>query len=259
MDDWAAQILRRDREDNATDTLNEAWATVLPPIPVEGGQLSGYIEDLSGRLNINDLLKAPDAQGVMSVNPVMRERFRRLFNALSLNPDLVLALIDWLDADVDPSFPGGAEDVEYMQHELPYRAANTLMVSPSELLLIQGIDYASYQLLLPHIATLPRGATLNVNTATVPVLMSLADNISESDAEQIVSERGEDGFADINAFMKLDALAGRSVVPDMLGVATDYFMISSAIQVGAINLPYKSIMHRDGAGVVTTLFRAQGI
>lgn len=35
---WAKQILKRDFENNKLDSANDDWATVLPPLPIEGGQ-----------------------------------------------------------------------------------------------------------------------------------------------------------------------------------------------------------------------------
>jgi general secretion pathway protein K len=258
VEDWAAQVLRRDRKDSASDTLHEEWATVLPPIPVEGGQLQGRVEDLSGRLNINDLLLSPSADGQLTVNLVVKERFRRLCLALSLDPDLMTAVIDWLDADLDPAFPGGAEDIQYLAREQPYRAANWSMSSPSELMLVEGFDREIYQALLPYVATLPRGAKLNVNTAAAPVLMSLAENLSDGDAESIIAQRGEDGFASIADFLKLDQLAGRTIENQGLGLVSDYFMVSSNIQVGDIYLPFTALFYRNELGICKTIYRAQG-
>ena len=49
---WALQILRRDREDNEIDHSQEDWATPIPALPIQGGALSGRIEDLQGRFNL---------------------------------------------------------------------------------------------------------------------------------------------------------------------------------------------------------------
>ena len=55
---WAMAILKRDRQQNKTDSLNEDWAQLPPALPIEGGSMSGRIQDLQGRLNLNNLLKA---------------------------------------------------------------------------------------------------------------------------------------------------------------------------------------------------------
>ena len=41
---WAADILRKDKVGGSkTDDFTEMWATPLPPIPVEGGEVAGQI------------------------------------------------------------------------------------------------------------------------------------------------------------------------------------------------------------------------
>ena len=129
--------------------------------------IGGHIEDLQGRFNLNSLVVA----GKQEAKAV--ERFRRLLLALELDSDLALVVVDWLDADLEPGYPGGAEDDRYMSRERPYRSANGPMFSPSELLLLEGMDAEMYEKLRPHDVTLPSGIKLNVNNATASVLMSL--------------------------------------------------------------------------------------
>ncbi|MBF0179821.1 MAG: general secretion pathway protein GspK [Magnetococcales bacterium] len=45
---WAMGVLARDATAGSHDHLGEAWATVLPPMPVTGGTASGRILDLQG-------------------------------------------------------------------------------------------------------------------------------------------------------------------------------------------------------------------
>ena len=52
---WAGllwrDILRQDQVDSfESDHLGEAWAIELPPLPVDGGAISGRVEDLQGDL-----------------------------------------------------------------------------------------------------------------------------------------------------------------------------------------------------------------
>jgi general secretion pathway protein K len=249
---WAAQVLRRDRKDNQVDHNEEDWATNLPPIPVEGGSIGGHIEDLQGRFNLNSLVVAGKHE------PKAMERFRRLLAALELDPQLAVVVADWLDADQDPGYPGGAEDDRYLSREHPYRSANGMMASPSELLLLEGVDAEVYATLRPHVTTLAAGTKLNVNTATAPVLMSLAKGLSLTDAETLIEGRGEKGFASVEDFLKLDALAGREIEVDMLTVQSDHFLIVSQVQFGALLQQRYSVLQRDAQGASRILMRAQG-
>ncbi len=249
---WAAQLLRRDSEENQLDHAGEEWATILPPVPVEGGSVSGYIEDLQGRFNLNSLVVGGkhDAKAM--------ERFRRLLLALELSPELAVVVADWIDSDQESGYPGGAEDDVYMSRERPYRSAGSPMLSPSELLLLEGVDAEIYGQLRPHVAALPEGAKLNVNTATAPVLMSLAKEMSSAEADALIEGRGEEGFNKVDEFLKLEALAGREIEVDMLTVQSEHFLIVSQIQFGALSQQSYSVLQRTAKGDGRILMRAQG-
>ena len=54
---WVGDILRQDQiESGESDHLGELWATEIAPLPVDGGMITGRIEDLQGRFNINNLI-----------------------------------------------------------------------------------------------------------------------------------------------------------------------------------------------------------
>jgi general secretion pathway protein K len=252
VDDWAAQILRRDREDNNVDHTGEEWATILPPIPVDGGSVAGLIEERQGCFNLNDLVD----KGVADAAAV--ERFRRLLTALSLDTELATVTVDWLDEDIQPAFPGGAEDDSYTQKESPYRTANAPFVSTSELRLLQGVDKEVYGTLAPHVCALPSRVPINVNTATAPVLMSLAQGISEADAEALIEGRGEEGYAASSDFLQSNALSGREIADGLIGVQSDYFVVTSQVTFGRISVSYQSMMQRIATGETRILRRAQG-
>ena len=41
--DWSRAVLGNDRRYSSVDHLGEPWALRLPPMPVENGELSGYM------------------------------------------------------------------------------------------------------------------------------------------------------------------------------------------------------------------------
>ena len=54
--DWARAVLSDDRRLNNIDHLQEPWALRLPAMPVDNGELAGYIEDQQGSFNLNNLV-----------------------------------------------------------------------------------------------------------------------------------------------------------------------------------------------------------
>ncbi|MGD8482506.1 MAG: type II secretion system minor pseudopilin GspK, partial [Gammaproteobacteria bacterium] len=172
---WAGRILIEDAEDNTVDHPGEVWATNLPPLPIDGGTVDGALIDLQGRFNLNNLV---DAGG--NSDPVAVEQMERLLAALELERRWAGLIADWIDADISPNFPDGAEDSTYLGQVPPYRPPNTLITSTSELMALPEMDLDTYRTLAPHVTALPAGTAINVNTATVPVLMSLSDDLTAS-------------------------------------------------------------------------------
>ena len=247
---WITSILRQDLQDSETDHLGEIWATELPPLPIDGGELTGSIEDLQGRFNVNNLV---DDRG--EVVPEQLERFRLLLNALGLDPRFADIAGDWIDANVEASFPDGAEDPIYTGITPPYRSANQFLTSASELAALDGMDRQSFEILRPHITALPQRTEVNVNTATGPVLQSLDEKISIEDVERLFAEREAAGFSDIQTtFLPL-------VTPDVLNTLddeTDYFQLKVVVRIDTVRVTLYSLLHRGQQGSVTPILRSLG-
>jgi general secretion pathway protein K len=246
VESWAKQMLMRDKHNNQIDSLGEDWAQHLPPITVEGAVVTGHIEDMQGLFNLNNLI---DAGG--KVSPLDMQRFQLLLSELALDPTLAGAVVDWLDPDSDVTQPGGAEDAEYMHADIPYRAANRPFTSPSELLLVKGFTADIYQKLAPYVTALPVRTAINVNTAPKEVLVALAIGITDSDAQQLLDARGDEGFANVADFLQQKGLAGRGVNQQGLSVASDHFLLDAVTQFGHGQTHLYSVLERSTSGVVT--------
>lgn len=248
---WAEQILRRDLQNSQTDTLGEKWATQLPALPIEGGALTGRLIDAQGLFNLNSLV---DAKGKR--NAAAFAQFQRLLVALQIKPDIAAAVTDWIDADPTPIFPGGGEDEYYAALQVPYLAADQPMTSVSELLLVKGVSYDDYQKLLPYVAVLPDStATINVNTAPWPVIMSLAPNISPAQAQQLVAQRGPNGFQSIAQFQ---SLLTQRVAAAGIGLASQFFRLTASVKIGSSQLTMYSLLERDRTGATHCIRRTFG-
>jgi len=248
---WIQIILRQDLADSNTDHLGEIWASELPGLPIDGGEVFGDIEDLQGRFNVNNLI---DGNGRVDQDAL--EQFQRLLNALGLDPRLAGITGDWLDADQDASFPDGAEDAIYTGIVPPYRAANQLLSSASELAAIEGMDKATLDILLPHITALPGTTPINVNTATGPVLQSLDERITLADAESLIAERAEAGFTEIA--QSFAGLMDPDDISNKLSETTEFFQLRVIVRVDTVRITYYSILERGPRGDVTPILRSLG-
>jgi general secretion pathway protein K len=246
---WAGRILIEDAEDNTVDHPGEVWATNLPPLPIDGGTVDGALIDLQGRFNLNNLV---DAGG--NSDPVAVEQMERLLAALELERRWAGLIADWIDADISPNFPDGAEDSTYLGQVPPYRPPNTLITSTSELMALPEMDLDTYRTLAPHVTALPAGTAINVNTATVPVLMSLSDDLTASDAAQIQEDRPEDGYETVAELQNV--LPAEISAP--LTVGSRYFRLAVRVNIGSTELTMYSLLEREGSGAVRTLLRSFG-
>lgn len=250
-EDWGKQVLARDFADNKTDSMKDDWATVLPPIPVEGGTIGGSVEDLQGRFNINNLSDPNDKAAL--------DAFRELLTINKIPPDLANAVLDWLDADQNVRYPDGAEDVDYMQGERAYRAANGFMSSVSELLYIKGFDYNMYAALEPALTVLPvSGTPINVNTAKPLVLRMIVKGLSEQDADSLAKDLAKDPVTDIKDFLSNKLVTGKPVATTGIDVRSGYFMIHAFANIGRAKAYLDSVIRRTSDKDVKTLQRSQG-
>lgn len=245
---WAKKILRDDAQDNQVDHPGEPWATQITPLPIEGGQIQGRIEDLQGRFNLNNLI---DAAG--GTDPLAVESFRRLLVALDMDLRLADRMADWIDRDIEPNFPDGAEDSAYLSREPPFRAANRPITSVSEILLVYPeLGRSGYATLRPYLTALPRGTRININTALPEVLMSTAEDLGYQQAERIVLDRPEGGWE------SLEQLG--DIVPEdargSLATSSSWFRLSVRVDIGTQRFTMYSLLHRDAAGSVITVIRS---
>lgn len=233
------------------DHLGEVWAIPRAPFTLdEGGALRVQIIDPSGRFNLNSLLR----QG--QPNEAAVAQLRRLLLGLQINAPYAERLLDWLDADDQPSGGYGAEDNQYLLAQPAYRAANRELTDVSELRLLLDMTEADYQRLQPYVSALPADALLNVNTASAQVLASLAEGLSLSAAQGLVAARDGEGYRDVPSF--LAQLNGLQVQSQGLAVGSQYFQVLSEVSVGERRQILRSTLQRASDGQVYVLARDLG-
>lgn len=250
---WAAQVLRRDLRNNRHDHRNEVWALQLPPTLVEGGEIGGYLEDLQGRFNLNNLL---DKEGQPSAPD--REIFARLLDSLELPRSLAQAAIDWIDADIYPQIPDGAEDNEYLGRDIPYRAANRPFVSADEIRLLPGMDGDALQQLRPHITALPQRTAMNINTCTPLLLQAVFKEISAAQAETLLADPPDEGYKSLGEFLQQEALAGLQPPSGVLGVSSRYFVLRAQVEIDGSYALLSSVLYRGDNEIQVVLRSRSG-
>ena len=162
-------------------------------------------------------------------------------------------MADWIDRDLEPNFPDGAEDSEYLSRQPPFRTANRPVTSVSEIMLVYPeIGQAGYARLRPYVTALPRGTLVNINTALPEVLLTAADTLGLREAERIVLDRPNDGWESLEQLGDLIPVEARGV----LGTASNWFRLSIRVDIGTQRFTMYSLLHRDAAGSVSTVIRS---
>jgi len=245
VEGWVGNLLRLDRENSDIDHLGEAWAEPRDLLPIEGGFIRGRLLDLQGRFNLNTLVGS-DPERAM-------RRLQRLVE-IATEADVVTARAiaqatrDWVDPDIEPTLPDGAEDGHYLGVDEPYRTANQPMANPSELRMVRGVTAELYADLAPHVTALPTGTALNVNTATVPNLAALSEQLDPADAQALAEKRLETPWESVQEFRQEDALAGIQIPPDALSVSTEYFLIAGEVGIQRGRVDFFSVLRRPNDG-----------
>ena len=269
---WAADSLRRDKQQSPkTDDFTEEWATPIPPIPIEGGEFEGQLEDMQGRFNLNSLVVVQGQQGRQAqgggqqsqVDPVAVKRFERLLELLELEPKWANIIADWIDSDVQPNFPDGAEDPTYTGLTPPYRTANMPLTRASELLAIADFGLDRYRKLEPYVTALPVGTPINLCTASPELLDALVEgrrqftlareNTTETRKQRCFPNK-QDYESGLSNDEKQELVQGK-----VIDQTSSYFRSTIWVTIGTTQFTLYSLLYRSGNnGLVRPILRSHG-
>lgn len=253
----AAEGLKRDAQESQTDHLGEAWARpVVLPIDEGIGTVEGQLEDMQGRFNLNNLI-FPDG----TTNPDAVKQFERILVMAGIEADWAAAMADWIDEDVDPGFPNGAEDTTYTGQNPPHLAANMPITRASEIMQLPGFTADRYAKIKPYITALPVGTKLNVCTAPGIVL----DSLSESERQfSLNPDYLRDQRKSVGCFPKLTDLqatlgqADYDKIKNSLAETSSYFGATVWVSIGTTEFTLYSLLARGGGGLVRPVLRSFG-
>jgi len=169
---WASLALLEDAAQNSTDHLGESWAWDLPTLPVEGGTIKVSIEDAQSRFNLNSIRRHRPASLAEPPGPAAPARRAAPRSAARQCGSPTGSTTN------SEARAGGAEDIDYLNLNPPYRAANRPMASVDELRLIRGFDAKTVAALVPYVTVLPATSNnVNVNTASPEMLAALVQGL----------------------------------------------------------------------------------
>jgi general secretion pathway protein K len=244
---WAADFLRKDLQESQTDHLGEIWARPLPPLPIDGGGIvTGRLEDLQGRFNLNNLVN-PDG----TTNEAAVKQLERILAALQLEPGWAVAIADWIDSDTQPGFPDGAEDSVYTGQDPPHLTANMPVTRVSELMVLPEFGAERFARVRPYLAALPVGSKLNVCTAPGVVLDSLSEGTSEFglDPKNLEVRRKDACFPTLEDLRGALGDAAFNELRNSLTESSSYFRATLWVTIGTTEFTLYSLLARSPAAV----------
>ena len=202
---------------------------VLLPVEFDFGpytKLSVKLEDENARFNINSIIYP---------NGLTKEKamasLQMLFKHLKINPSLALSIADWIDPDSNPR-TGNSE----------YNAKNSILWDIEEIKFIQGIDKKIFSKISPFI-TVYGNELININTATLPVLVSLSNDMTEVLAEKIIYYRESTPFEDKNHIIRVAGLESIGIkLLDRITVKSTDFRVISRAEVNSTVRVIESVM-----------------
>jgi general secretion pathway protein K len=260
--------------------VGQGWDKPVGPMEVVPGvMLEASLEDMQGRLNINNLVQKDGTP-----DPVYVPAFIKLLELVGLETKWAPILVDWIDADIVPQPTDGAEDSVYTGQTPPYRAPNRYVTSTTELLALPGFGRDRYLALAPYIAALPKDTRINLCTAKDKVLDAfLPAGQTEFSATAGQLDKNRTSASTSGCFPTLQnfqaavgpprangvpqsnappALTGqRSAVNapsamNVVGQTSQYFRLTSFITIGSAQFNLYSLMYRDNTGAVRPIQRS---
>ncbi len=227
--------------------------------------IAGHLDDAQSRFNLNNLVKKSyEAQFVnlmLAVDPDLNyDKAKAIAKAThdwvnSPKTENNTNTIDILNGEqknmaknnsnASNATPANSSiNRYYIKRQPPYRAAQALMSSASELRLVKGMTPALYLRLQPFIIALPKITPININTASAPVIASLGNGIPLSDAISIVQNRSSSPFNRVNDFLT-DSMVQRANVSSVsITLNSTYFLVSSETKIGDEKNTLTTLLYR---------------
>ncbi|KTD54523.1 type II secretory pathway protein LspK [Legionella sainthelensi] len=212
--------------------------------------LSGVLYDLQSRYNLNNLTNKKAMLGFVNLIGATIPQISE-----AEKTQLTLAVSDWLTSY---DLARGKDNYlsYYTSQKPPYYPSHQLMSSQSELRLVKDVSAPIYLALEPFICALPEITPININTAPKQVLKSLSATIKDTQLNELLKQRKENGIKDLKKITEL--LQKLDIASDQITLESSYFLNVASATSDNINLTVYSLLkrNRDKNGKITvTLLR----
>lgn len=212
--------------------------------------ISGALYDLQSRYNLNNLTNRKAMIGFVNLIGATIPQISE-----AEKTQLTLAVSDWLTSY---DLARGKDNYlsYYTSQKPPYYPSHQLMSSQSELRLVKDVSAPIYLALEPFICALPEITPININTAPKQVLKSLSSTIKDTQLNELLKQRKENGIKDLKKIAEL--LQKLDIASEQITLESSYFLNVASATSDNINLTVYSLFkrNRDKNGKITvTLLR----
>lgn len=264
VESWAERLLIQDAQEVKNSGKSDIADSAIDVLPQNfsgltvghGFQVSGKIQDLQGKFNLNNLTNEKYEENLVNL-------------ILAVDPDIdakqakaiAVSVHDWVskpkrksNTNTTSTASAASDDNDsagmstpanssinrhYTGRHPPYRAAQALMASASELRLITGMTPNLYVRLQPFVTALPRMTPININTASAPVIASLSSSIDLQTAMEMVQSRGDTPYSSLQDFMGDGAIQNANIPSANITMNSTYFLVSATVA----NSSEKMVLH----------------
>ncbi len=192
--------------------------------------LTVKIEDESSKFNVNSIIYP---NGL--TNEKAFSSLKKLFEYLNINSSLALSIADWIDPDKEPRLFDSEDN-----------AKNTFLWSVDELRSIDGLNSEIFGRISPYL-TVYGNNLVNINTAELPVLVSLDSSMTELLAKSIIEYRENFPFestADVQNLSGMEIIGQR--ILGSIVVRAAGFRVTARARVHEITRIIESVMDKSG-------------
>lgn len=254
--------------------------------PLEGGGIQAQLKDMQACFNLNAINSIAEANNSNADDEeddnqdsdednnsrsestaTVSDAFYNLLTNAELEIDSYSAetlrdsVIDWVDED-DNTSDFGAEDGEYESRPIPYLSANGPMVNKSELRMINGVDLAWLTDLMPMLCAIPDLQALKININTVEqehaaIIAGMLD-ISNQEAQSILSSRPTEGYDDIQDFFAEPDVNVSDAKQAWFDISTSYFILHTKTRYNNASFAMSTVFKVSENNEVSVLRREFG-
>ena len=235
-------LLKDKQAGQSFDAPTDIWALPITNYPIGDGILNAKIEDELSKLNLNDL----GISGDETAHKRKVQQAKRLFELLQINPDLVDAIVDWVDKDENQEL-SGAESLYYQTLNPSYKAANAPLQTLLELRLIKGMTPEIIEKLSRLVTVYPDIGPnkVNLNTADPLVIQALDPGITPSMVAAIVQARPFKTTADLGRVSSFEDIANKLRTMGVYDIKSNLFLARMTVKVNEMTKNANVVLKRD--------------